>query len=249
MKATLFAAAILLLPVPALAQHILAGSLPPDPAAAEQHRPGDPGRPSGDGHFLFVSPMGEPFRMEHPDRAWFAQADTNHDGRIDRAEMRADAARFFRVLDRGHDGEIDPDDIAYYEEHLVPEVRSGAAGFGAERRGGFDSGGDLANMNDIDNAHPQSYQDMTGRQGAGRYGYLNIPEPITPADRNFNRGVDAGEWQAAADERFTMLDTNNDGYLTPNEFPSLNFRDAARGSGGRHGVGRRHGSRGGMGGL
>lgn len=235
-KASLSAATLLFL-LPASAWGQQGPDAPPPHGAGGEQRPAPlgPGEARNEGHSLFISPMGEPFRQEHPDRAWFAQADTNHDGRLDRIEMRADAARFFRVLDRGGDGEIDPDDIQFYEQEVVPEVRAGTAGFGRDRRGGFDSAGPFEAMNSTD--HPDSYAEQTGRQGAGRYSYLNIPEPITPADRNFNRGIDAAEFRTAADERFTLLDRNNDGYLTPDELPALDT-ERHGGSGGPHRRGR-----------
>jgi Ca2+-binding EF-hand superfamily protein len=100
---------------------------------------GPPGR-------LFISPMGEPFRTERgegdPDDIWFKAADTNGDGKLSPEEFAHDAARFFAVLDRGHDGEIDPDDIEYYETVLVPEIRvSGAAGAARGGHGGGGGGG------------------------------------------------------------------------------------------------------------
>ena len=74
---------------------------------------------------LFVSPMGEPFRPARDGNGlaeWFAQADTNHDGRLTLVEMQADADRFFAVLDVNHDGEIDPDEIEHYETVILPEI-------------------------------------------------------------------------------------------------------------------------------
>src|SRR5438270_5404906 len=75
-----------------------------------------PGRWGGGRHgSVFLSPMGEPFRSDDPAAdnvgAWFAQADTDHDGAITLAEMQADAARFFTALDTNHDGEIDPAEL------------------------------------------------------------------------------------------------------------------------------------------
>lgn len=74
------------------------GPPPPPP-------PGGPRPPHGR---LFISPMGEPFRGEDPIGAWFAGADANHDGVVTEAEFIADADRVFLLLDREHDGEIDP---------------------------------------------------------------------------------------------------------------------------------------------
>jgi hypothetical protein len=64
---------------------------------------------------LFASPMGEPFRGPDGEARWFAGTDTDGDGRLTVAEMVADAARFFALLDVARDGEIDPDDIERYE--------------------------------------------------------------------------------------------------------------------------------------
>ena len=100
------------------------GRGPEGPNAEGGSRPG----------LLFISPMGEPFRSERggtdPQDLWFDQADTNHDGALSRAEFEKDASRWFAVLDREHDGEIDPDDIDYYETVLAPEIRVGGGGGG-----------------------------------------------------------------------------------------------------------------------
>ncbi|MDB5678482.1 MAG: hypothetical protein JWM94_1484, partial [Sphingomonas bacterium] len=96
----------------------LAGTLPPMPAPL----PREESRARGK---LFVSPMGEPFRGPDPVRAWFDGADTDRDNAISATEFVADAMRFFAVLDRSHDGEIDPDDINHYETVLAPEIRTG----------------------------------------------------------------------------------------------------------------------------
>jgi Ca2+-binding EF-hand superfamily protein len=49
---------------------------------------------------------------------------------------------------------------------------------------------------------------------AGRFGLLQIPEPVTAADANFNRGVSAEEFRSAANSRFRLLDASNTGRLT-----------------------------------
>lgn len=203
------------------------------------------GRGDGEGRAergrLFISPMGEPIRAGRdggdPQDTWFEQADINHDGALSRAEFSADAARFFKVLDRGHDGEIDPDDIDYYERFLCPEVRvAGGGGRGPSDQGmrsngaggfSFRSGG----------TPPRE-----GRQRAARFSYLDYPQPVVVADRNFNRGVDAQEFARAADDRFAILDKNGDGRITHNELPALGVdrpgRPGQPGGPGRRTIGR-----------
>ncbi len=92
---------------------------------------------------VFISPSGEPFRPDAaaPDgfEAWFARVDANHDGRIDRAEFRADAARFFKQLDTNGDGVIDGFEVAAYERTVAPELDISGQGFargGSSKVGG-----------------------------------------------------------------------------------------------------------------
>lgn len=193
-----------------------------------------PDGPLPNGRSLFISPMGEPFRVDRPDRAWFAGTDANADGRINNVEFGADATRFFRVVDRAGDGEIDPGDIGQYEDMLVPEVRVGdsngpggsrASGRGGRRSsGGGGPGGGGFGRDPGRSSGVRPADSSANRQGAGRYAYLDLPEPITSADRNFNRGIDAGEFSRAADERFRLLDRNHDGVLTQGELPSVDTR-------------------------
>ena len=115
---------------------ILAGAAWPVPAAAMQPPPGSPARG------LFVSPAGEPFRRTaggpQPMRAWFEQADADHDGALTVPELQADFARYFAILDTDRDGEIEPDEVAHYEHAILPEMRSRTGSGGRRRvRGGY----------------------------------------------------------------------------------------------------------------
>jgi Ca2+-binding EF-hand superfamily protein len=194
----------------------------------------------------FVSPMGEPVRShdtlsgaEH----WFAAADTNHDGRLTLAEFRADAARFFATLDVDHNHEIGPDEIERYETEVAPEIRV-ISTYGDASLAKTDDDGTVT-----DPPYPT-------RLGAGRFGYLDMPEPVVSADANLDRAISPQEFDQAAQRRFAMLDTNGDGAITRDELPKL---DATRGGGkkGRRGGGgsremeggRHHGGMGGDGGM
>jgi len=168
---------------------------------------------------LFISPMGEPFRAKDREddtlADWFRQADSNHDGQLTLQEMQADADRFFALLDVNHDGEIDPDEISRYETQVAPEIQSGHFGFASfdtdsesgarggrgDRRGSREKPGFFRGGEDQ-------------HQGAGRYGLLDLPEPVVSADADFNRGVSRAEFQAAAGQRFLALDMDHKGYLT-----------------------------------
>ncbi len=192
---------------------------------------------------FFISPMGEPFRGPDAPNIWFDQADTNHDGVLTVGEMEADAARFFAKLDTNKDGELDPDEIENYETVVAPMIRVGSyAGNAPESTEGDGDG-------------PKRAPTYVA-QGAARFGYFDYPEPVVVADTNFDRGVDAREFRAAADKRFALLDKNGDGKLEKSELPKLektSFKPGKRGGGGGggrggRGGGGRHGG-GGMGGM
>jgi Ca2+-binding EF-hand superfamily protein len=171
----------------------------------------------------FISPMGEPFRAravtDDTLADWFNQADRNRDGVLTADEMQADADRFFATLDTDHDGEIGPDEIAYYEWEIAPDVQV----MSKTRRPPGEPA--PAAQNDKPD-HPRRWRPgespedkaqlgIAGTlQGAARYGLLNIPEPVTAADTDFNRGITLSEFRQAASERFALLDTAHQGRLT-----------------------------------
>jgi Ca2+-binding EF-hand superfamily protein len=62
---------------------------------------------------------------------------------------------------------------------------------------------------------------------AGRFGLLQIPEPVASADTNFNRGVSAGEFRAASASRFQLLDAGHTGRLTLPELESIRHAAAS----------------------
>lgn len=214
----------------AMAALMLAGGTA-NAAAREAPQPGG----SRPGHGVvrngtFISPMGEPFRMgpnaggQAPDLAWFAQADKDHDGHLTLTELRLDAQRFFRTLDTNKDGEIDPDEITRYETDVAPESSVSDFFGGAFLGGGNmpDAGGPLGGATDeIDPNSVHKYRPPNVRRGAGRYSYLDIPEPVIAADRDFNRGVSAREFDEAAQQRFHLLDIDNKGYLTAESLQRL----------------------------
>ncbi len=169
---------------------------------------------------LFISPMGEPFRStQKPGAAqalWFAEADADHDGRLTASEFQRDALRFFAMLDRRQDGEIDPEDIGWYENVLVPEIRVRQGRGSSPRASGAQKSGDRG---DRGSGGKQAIPLASERLGAGRYGLFDLPEPVIAADANFNRGVDKDEFVKAAALRFAALDRNHDGAITRRELP------------------------------
>jgi hypothetical protein len=167
----------------------------------------------------FISPMGEPFRPssgEAPIVRWFVQADRNRDGALTADEMQADADRFFARLDSNSDGQIDPPEITAYEYEIAPDVQvnaqwkrprgEAAPKLGPDRDRDFDYG--ARKRQDRYDGYRSD-----GLQGAARYGLLNIPQPVTSADADFNRLVTLTEFRQAAAYRFKLLNGKGQGRI------------------------------------
>ncbi|WP_158913093.1 hypothetical protein [Caulobacter sp. S45] len=172
---------------------------------------------------LFISPCGEPFRSKagdpYPVVAWFQKADANKDGHIDKAEFRADAEAFFKVLDRDHDGIVDDAEVSYYEHQIVPDVMGAAPSARLDGRPALiltalaqDSGGGASGSSKI-------REDDLPYQGAGAYGLLNDAEPVRSADRTFNGQIKLADFLARADHNFEALDVEGRGYVTLDDLP------------------------------
>jgi len=189
----------------------------------------------------FISPMGEPFRgratSESPIARWFRGADRNQDGILTADEMQIDADRFFARLDSSHDGQIDPDELKIYEWEIAPDIqvnsnwkrpRGQAATQGAKSEPSSNQpplDGSWRRKNDQHDGYRTD-----GLQGAGRYGLLNIPQPVAGADADFNRAITLIEFRQAASIRFRLLDSRGQGRIT---LPELEARLPVRPEGRR----------------
>lgn len=214
----------------------------PPQEGGDRSRAGDGGSREegrGGGHFarlpnVFISPAGKPYRARpgepYPVALWFAEADANHDGKLTRDEMRADAAAFFRTLDTNHDGVIDGFEVQAYEQTVAPEILPHIDNLRAGE--GFDPNVDLADQRNTEGpgssgrgssgrgrggfqmSQPREPKGETGTQGAAVYSLINQPEPVAAADADFDGKITLAEFEAAADRHFDILDTKEQGYLT-----------------------------------
>jgi Ca2+-binding EF-hand superfamily protein len=154
---------------------------------------------------LFISPAGKPFRADagkpYPVADWFAAADKDHDGKLTKAEFRADAEAYFHELDINKDGVIDSREVAYYEKITAPEI---IESFVPNQGGGDD---------DSSSKHNQP------PQGGAWYGLLGEPEPVAAADTNFDGVINYKEFMEATDERWKLLDPDKKGYITLDGLP------------------------------
>jgi hypothetical protein len=217
-------------------------------AACADDRPGPRrGSPAGPPRVrLFISPAGEPFRPRsdgvEPMRAWFDQADANHDGAVTQAEFEADHMRFFKLLDVNGDGFIDSIEVQRYEHDVAPEILSridrgdaggpparasgsggrqgggaggGGGGRGGGRRGG--GGGRGGGAPSGGGGRPSNGGGGSGggdpTSGAAAFNLLNEPEPVMAADSDLDFRISVKEWTVAAAERFAKLDANHDGKI------------------------------------
>jgi hypothetical protein len=164
---------------------------------------------------MFVSPMGEPFRAPDgpdPEATWFAQADTNHDGAVSRAEFRADAQRFFKLLDVNGDGKLNDMEMHRYEVEVAPEIIQTSVDTSLDKSTETDFKGD-----------PVQQTLSSVRQGASFFGVIDDPEPVRSADGDFNMKVTLDEWLAAADHRFRLLAGDKDG-IKLSDLPKTPFQ-------------------------
>lgn len=183
---------------------------------------------------LFLSPSGEPFRATPADadplKTWFDQADTKHQGYLDRDEFRADAARFFKRLDTNGDGVVDGFEVTDYEHKLVPELAAEAEGpppppvkgnrgegRGGGPRGGRERGGAGEARQAGDRGADADAGRDRGRAQRRIEQLIGEPEPVTGADFNFDTHITLAEWLRATDQRFEILDEKKDGKLTLEE--------------------------------
>jgi hypothetical protein len=176
---------------------------------------------------LFVSPCGRPYRgpfgQPYPVDVWFNAADANKDGKLDKAEMRADADIFFRVLDQDHNGYIDGFEVSFYEHRILPEMLQNqtfglltAPGLKVLTQFGGPGQPDAPPVVDegIQDRTRSHKKDEVDLQGAAPYNFLREPEPVSASDGDFNHRITQAEFAAASDRRFKALDRDGDGFLT-----------------------------------
>jgi hypothetical protein len=180
---------------------------------------------------VFISPAGKPYRAgpgePYPVVAWFAAADTDHDGKLTLAEFRKDAEAFFRELDTNHDGIVDGFEVQAYEQKIAPEILPRVEGLAAGEGMDLSLGKNRGSRDGPDIGAPRGRRGGGGQgragdrvaQGAGLYGLLNEPEPVASSDVRFEGKIRPEDFITAADRRFAALDGAKHGYLTLADLP------------------------------
>jgi hypothetical protein len=202
---------------------------------------------------VFYSPCGRPYRAKagapYPVAEWFKMADADTDGKIEHAEFIADAMAFFKILDRNGDGVISPQEVAFYEQRIAPEVlgmrvegtsfrlmedeprlwlvQGIPGGLGPGGEGSFRPGGSTGPNMSVDpgtidpgpNESQRSRPYDASGKGASPYGFFDEPEPVTAADIDFRGLISKANFAKLADVHFTTLDHGGVGYLTLESLP------------------------------
>ena len=167
---------------------------------------------AGMGQNVFFSPSGQPFRsaanQPYPVMKWFEQADADKDGKISHDEFITDATTFFDTLDLNHDGYINSPENTNYETRIAPEIQRVDPRVKQPKT--------FAPTTDTDIGGGRYQKQIVG---ASQYGLIDEPQPIRAADANLDFRVKMDEWINASNQRFTILDTNEDGFITPDELP------------------------------
>lgn len=206
------------------------GAPPPAPPAEPEPEPGLVIEVEGQGGKarIFFAPSGEPFRAfgddPDPKLTWFRQADADADGKLSFEEFEADFLRFVDTLDTDGNGEIGLAERTHYETEIAPETHSGTWTGGIEGEPRRTSRADaqpgtsgLGSLIERAPSRQQRYRQIP--VGAARYDMLGLPQPVAAMDIRVRGRISIQDAQDSANLRYSLLDTDDRGYLTYDTLP------------------------------
>ena len=168
---------------------------------------------------LFVTPMGEPVRVESgsPLDAWIVAADSDGDGRVSYAEYLANALAFFPRLDANGDNAATSAESMALWNREAPELFIASDQYFRQRRVPRAANPDHQAM--IDMHREAGHYDHVDEpmRGAQPFSLLNDVEPVMTCDRNFDRRVRREEFEICASHRFVQIDLDRDGFFVREE--------------------------------
>ncbi|WP_029013970.1 EF-hand domain-containing protein [Niveispirillum irakense] len=152
---------------------------------------------------LLGAPTGDEGAYRDAMLGWFNRADSNGDGRLDLAEMMADADRTFALYDQNKDGAVTSSELTAYRvasPHHTPPVQGGE-----KMRPG------RLNMTAAE-------AETASRDSRGRPQYRMGVDPVMSADANADFRVTLAEFRVEMTRRHAQMDRNGDGAVSRDEF-------------------------------
>ena len=104
-------------------------------------------------------------------------------------------ADWFAKADQNHDGAVTKDEMVADAERFFARL-------------------DVNHDGEIDPDEITRYETQIAPRNRASLGLLNMSEPVTTADTNFNRGISVQEFRTAAEKRFAALDLDHRGSLS-----------------------------------
>ena len=118
-------------------------------------------------------------------------------------------ADWFRQADGNHDNAITKDEMERDAERFFATL-------------------DVNHDGEIDPDEITRYETQIAPRNRRSLGLLNLSEPVSSADSNFNRGISLEEFRLAAQRRFAALDVEHQGKLRLNLLESVRPAPAPR---------------------
>jgi hypothetical protein len=215
----LLAAGLALALAGAASAQVLGGTaLPPPPITANRDLQ------------VFIAPCGRPYRVAmgqpYPVVLWFAEADTDRDGRLTDLELRADALRFFAELDLNKSRLLEPNEVERYQNEVAPEVLGADVAIddaparlwqvqqssGNVWRGPKGNSAGTARTRRLG-----SYASSTN--GTARFMLIPRVNPVASANVDMQIDIRPYDFTAQASRDFETLDQSHKGYLLFADLP------------------------------
>jgi hypothetical protein len=118
-------------------------------------------------------------------------------------------ADWFAKGDQNHDGAMTKDEMVADAERFFAKL-------------------DVNHDGEIDPDEITRYETQIAPRNRASLGLLNMSEPVTTADANFNRGISLQEFRTAAEKRFAALDLDHRGSLSLDALERIRPAPAAR---------------------
>lgn len=174
------------------------------------------------------------------DNGIWPSADSNKDGRVDRAEFDSERAAHFKTVDTNGDGFLSADEMTAFHDAQRAKMESKQGDMGAKFLKRFDADGDgKVSEAEWPKKGRMTFADADGNKDgtvtADELAKMRPPhdgkqkdgkDRFTRLDTDKDGKVSVAEWNALGDKMFARLDDNSDGAITKDELPKRRGGDA-----------------------